>query len=193
MMDTQSTDAKFKTARGSIPSQHIQVPFEDYYGIEQSLIEFCDVFDQHSCGRLPREDFKRYCYQYLSEDVVFEMRGLPKKSDRWRFEGIDAVWNKWMKQLFSYQKDAFHLGQPMQILLFEPKKEALVRLRMVYWYTTKRDNLLKCVSEDIVWGLRWYNEQKLWRITYLETTAGLQNLSGFNNLNKWAKKKKAKL
>merc|ERR1712228_862826 len=155
-----------------------------------AIIEFCDVFDQHSCGRMPTADFKKYCETYLSEDVIFEMRGLPKKSDVWTFKGIDNVWNKWMKYLFSYQKDAFHLGQPMQILKYSKSNEALVRLRMVYWYSTLKDNELKCVSEDIVWGLRYSTEQKIWRITRLENTAGLLNLNEFSNLKKWAQTSK---
>eukprot|EP01084_Bolivina_argentea_P057503 105068_1 len=181
--------AQYIEPRGQVPSQHIKVPFEDYYAIEQVIIEFCDIFDQHSCGRLSREDFKKYVDTYLSDDVTFQARGLPQKTDRWTFRGRDKVWNKWMKYLFSYQKDAFHLGQPMQMLKYIEKKESLVRLRMVYWYTTLKDNLLKCVSEDIVWGLRYYPDEKLWKITYLENTAALQDVHEFDNLKMFMKSK----
>ena len=179
----------YKGARGKIPSQHIKVPFEDYYAIEQVLIEFCDMYDQHSSGRVPTDEFKRYMDKYLTDDVTFEVRALPKKTSRYTFRGRDKVWNKWMKFLFSYQKDAFHLGQPMQILKYIPNKEAMVRLRMVYWYTTLKDNQLKCVSEDIVWGVRYYKDEKLWKITYLENTAGLLNPEEFDNVKKWLNSK----
>ena len=67
----------YKGARGKIPSQHIKVPFEDYYAI--------DIYDQHSSGRVPTDEFKRYMDKYLTDDVTFEVRALPKKTSRYTF------------------------------------------------------------------------------------------------------------